>query len=374
MAHFPSRIALSQAKVHRPPQGGICGSGKDGAESIVLSGGYVDDVDNGEELTYTGAGGFEKGTQVRDQTITNTGNAALNTSISTGIPIRVVRGYTLPSIYAPQTGYRYDGLYRVTTMWKEKRNKFVVLRFHLERVENQPPIPALAEVQTKKTFKLKKEPVRSPYFSNGKKTTVTVSAPTTSNEPPPSPPRPSPSPQDTPSPEPPPPPKNLPTKPPLPTRMPQLPPTTSKTSRPLQQTRAPQLHPSQHQTAPPSFPPPYKTQALSPYPPPYRTKPLPPQPPPYKTQPLPPYPAPYRPQAQPPHYHQSHSLPSRSIRDNLKRRGSEQQVPAKYQKMRPLSSMELALLEQRRIINSLPSIKKPSTATIAEPTQRPHIS
>ena len=37
--------------------GGISGTAKDGADSIVLSGGYEDDVDYGDEIVYTGHGG-----------------------------------------------------------------------------------------------------------------------------------------------------------------------------------------------------------------------------------------------------------------------------------------------------------------------------
>ena len=44
---YVNREAAADARVHRPNQGGIWG-GKDGAESIVVSGGYVDDQDYGE--------------------------------------------------------------------------------------------------------------------------------------------------------------------------------------------------------------------------------------------------------------------------------------------------------------------------------------
>jgi putative restriction endonuclease len=41
---YINREALSRARVHGPNQAGIWG-GEDGAESIVVSGGYVDDQD-----------------------------------------------------------------------------------------------------------------------------------------------------------------------------------------------------------------------------------------------------------------------------------------------------------------------------------------
>ena len=54
--------------LHRPLQAGICGTGKTGAESIVLNGGYEDDVDSGDEIICTGHGGNDPATgqQVAD--------------------------------------------------------------------------------------------------------------------------------------------------------------------------------------------------------------------------------------------------------------------------------------------------------------------
>lgn len=43
--------------MHRPPVGGISGSAKTGSQSLVLAGGYEDDHDEGDEFSYTGAGG-----------------------------------------------------------------------------------------------------------------------------------------------------------------------------------------------------------------------------------------------------------------------------------------------------------------------------
>ena len=51
------RIQLSEAGVHPPPVAGISGSEKRGCESLVLAGGYEDNVDHGFEFTYTGSGG-----------------------------------------------------------------------------------------------------------------------------------------------------------------------------------------------------------------------------------------------------------------------------------------------------------------------------
>lgn len=134
---FENRIELSIAKVHRPIQAGISGSGKDGANSIVISGGYEDDEDYGDIIVYTGQGGRSNTSkvQVADQTLTR-GNKGLAVSCEKQLPVRVVRGADENSKFAPKFGYRYDGLYYVTDYWHEKgKSGFVVWRFRLEKIE-----------------------------------------------------------------------------------------------------------------------------------------------------------------------------------------------------------------------------------------------
>lgn len=48
------RIQLSEEGLHRPPVAGIAGKPTEGCYSIVLAGGYEDDVDDGDEFKYTG--------------------------------------------------------------------------------------------------------------------------------------------------------------------------------------------------------------------------------------------------------------------------------------------------------------------------------
>src|ERR1700693_5013850 len=90
---FESREALSESGIHRPMQAGISGAAEEGADSIVLSGGYEDDVDEGNEIVYTGHGGRDPGTgqQVSDQQFVR-GNAALARDKVMGLPVRVSRG------------------------------------------------------------------------------------------------------------------------------------------------------------------------------------------------------------------------------------------------------------------------------------------
>ena len=136
---FRDRAELSQAQVHRPLQAGISGSGQDGADSIVVSGGYVDDEDYGDQIIYTGAGGRDQSTgrQIADQTLER-GNLALATSCDQGLPVRVVRGADGDETYSPQVGYRYDGLFSVVRYWPEVgADGFRVWRYDLCSIAGQ---------------------------------------------------------------------------------------------------------------------------------------------------------------------------------------------------------------------------------------------
>lgn len=63
-------------------------------------------------------------------------------SIETGQPIRVIRGYKSPSVFAPETGYRYAGLYKVVRYWEDiGKTGFRVYRFEMVRLEDQLPAP-----------------------------------------------------------------------------------------------------------------------------------------------------------------------------------------------------------------------------------------
>jgi putative restriction endonuclease len=139
-SRFESRAELSEAGVHRPTVAGISGSEREGADSIVLSGGYEDDQDLGDEIVYTGHGGRdpESGRQIADQSFTR-GNRALAYSSLNGLPVRVVRGAGHNSPYSPSTGYRYDGLYLVDDYWHEPgRSGFRVWRYRLIKLPEQP--------------------------------------------------------------------------------------------------------------------------------------------------------------------------------------------------------------------------------------------
>ncbi len=137
---FASRVELSQSGVHRPRVAGISGQAREGADSIVLSGGYEDDQDYGDEILYTGHGGRdpESGRQMGHQLLAK-GNAALAYNKHADLPVRVIRGAIPRSPYAPRIGYRYDGLYKVADYWQERgRSGFLIWRYRLlKRAENR---------------------------------------------------------------------------------------------------------------------------------------------------------------------------------------------------------------------------------------------
>lgn len=132
---FENRAELKASRVHVQLQAGIAGSQTEGAESIVLSGGY-EDVDYGDEIIYTGHGGRDRrtGQQVHDQPFAY-GNRALALNCLNGLPVRVIRGSAHDSQYSPRSGYSYDGLYAVERYWHEPgRSGFEVWRFRLVKL------------------------------------------------------------------------------------------------------------------------------------------------------------------------------------------------------------------------------------------------
>uniref|UniRef100_A0A914V122 YDG domain-containing protein n=1 Tax=Plectus sambesii TaxID=2011161 RepID=A0A914V122_9BILA len=148
---FHSREEASYAGIHRGLVAGISGNDKQ-IYSICLNGGYEDDIDLGDRLCYTGAGGRDlKGTaskpkncrtapQSKDQTLTGT-NLGLLKNLETKMPVRVLRGYKLHSRYAPEYGYRYDGLYEVVKHNVQMGQAgFLVQRFFLQRISGQSPL------------------------------------------------------------------------------------------------------------------------------------------------------------------------------------------------------------------------------------------
>ncbi|XP_011033766.1 PREDICTED: histone-lysine N-methyltransferase, H3 lysine-9 specific SUVH4 isoform X2 [Populus euphratica] len=110
------------------------------AVAIVISGMYEDDLDNADDVIYTGQGGHDltgNKRQIQDQKLER-GNLALKNCVEQCVPVRVVRGHECASSYCGKV-YTYDGLYKVVQYWAEKGlSGFTVFKYRLRRLEGQP--------------------------------------------------------------------------------------------------------------------------------------------------------------------------------------------------------------------------------------------
>ncbi|XP_057724612.1 histone-lysine N-methyltransferase family member SUVH9-like [Arachis stenosperma] len=111
------------------------------ATSVIVSGGYEDDMDEGDVIIYTGQGG-QAMNSVRQATHQKleSGNLALERSMYHNIEVRVIRGMKYEGA-AAKSGkiYVYDGLYRISECWFDVgKSGFGVYKYKLVRVEGQP--------------------------------------------------------------------------------------------------------------------------------------------------------------------------------------------------------------------------------------------
>ncbi|KAG6785306.1 hypothetical protein POTOM_011036 [Populus tomentosa] len=139
------------------------------AVAIVISGMYEDDLDNAEDVIYTGQGGHDltgNKRQIRDQKLERGpffgpgmaikyasanlfrgvnqicecpfGLVSSKNCVEQCVPVRVVRGHECASSYCGRV-YTYDGLYKVVQYWAEKGlSGFTVFKYRLRRLEGQP--------------------------------------------------------------------------------------------------------------------------------------------------------------------------------------------------------------------------------------------
>ncbi|KAM3405789.1 hypothetical protein ACQJBY_000043 [Aegilops geniculata] len=166
---WEDRLECRQWGAHFPHVAGIAGQSEHGAQSVALSGGYIDDEDHGEWFLYTGSGGRDLSGNKRtnkeqssDQKFDKM-NAALRLSCKKGYPVRVVRSHKEKrSSYAPETGVRYDGVYRIEKCWRKigVQGTYKVCRYLFVRCDNEPapwtsdlhgdrprPLPKIKELQ-----------------------------------------------------------------------------------------------------------------------------------------------------------------------------------------------------------------------------------
>jgi len=135
---WPMQICLLRDGAHGSVNGGIAGSMKGGAISIIASGGYKGmDKDRGTTLLYSGSNSHTNTNPTDPEISANT--AAMITSHRLQNPIRVIRSYRSDWEHAPTVGFRYDGLYRIT-QYRIQHNTLggAYYRFKLERLSGQP--------------------------------------------------------------------------------------------------------------------------------------------------------------------------------------------------------------------------------------------
>ena len=132
-AGFRNRTELYAARVHRDIQRGICGGTdrKQGAESVVLSGGYEDDLDLGQIVYFTGIGRRNKQNRLlADQEFTNL-NQSLAVNVDTGQPVRLSR-------YV-QGQYEYAGMYAVEDAFlRTGASGFLICQYRLRALSPGP--------------------------------------------------------------------------------------------------------------------------------------------------------------------------------------------------------------------------------------------
>jgi hypothetical protein len=142
-AWFPSQLAALRDGGHGDTQKGITGNPTSGAYSVIMAGGAdpsgqpYPNEDRGSEVLYCGTDNKDK-TQNKPSPDT----ASLLTNYRTKQPVRLFRSHNLGSSFAPELGFRYDGLYDVASYedMDPADNKRRRHRFKLVRRAGQDPI------------------------------------------------------------------------------------------------------------------------------------------------------------------------------------------------------------------------------------------
>ncbi|KAE8800743.1 hypothetical protein D1007_23746 [Hordeum vulgare] len=142
---FNYRAELIVVGLHSATQAGIgyvpashLSEGHPVATSIVSSGAYLDDHDNGDVLLYTGSGGRPRngGDHSSDQEFQR-GNLALAYSCKYGVEVRVIRCHECDASPSAKL-YVYDGLYKVeSSTYGPGKSGREVCQFKLVRLPGQ---------------------------------------------------------------------------------------------------------------------------------------------------------------------------------------------------------------------------------------------
>ncbi|KAA6412875.1 MAG: hypothetical protein FRX48_03868 [Lasallia pustulata] len=136
---WPLQICALRDGAHGMRIAGIAGSQSMGVTSIVVSGLYTAlDTDNGPTLHYSAP---QSHLNITPTPIRSAGAKALQTSLGTRRPVRVLRAAGGDSHLCPAVGIRYDGLYTVVGQATGTNAKGgAYLRFRLDRVAGQAPV------------------------------------------------------------------------------------------------------------------------------------------------------------------------------------------------------------------------------------------
>lgn len=140
---YPTQLAVLRDGGHGASQGGITASPEDGAYSVIMAGGMdpkgkpYPNIDRGDEVLYCGTDNTNAEVDAPSHD-----TKAMLVNHAEGKPVRLFRSSNLNNKYAPELGFRYDGLYSVEGYEKldpdgEKRNRH---RFKLVRRAGQNPI------------------------------------------------------------------------------------------------------------------------------------------------------------------------------------------------------------------------------------------
>ena len=140
---YPTQLAILRDGGHGASQGGITASPEFGAFSVIMAGGMdpkgepYPNVDQGDEVLYCGTDNTNA-----EVNAPSPDTKAMLVNHAEGKPVRLFRSSNLNNKFAPELGFRYDGLYSVEGYEKmdppgEKRNRH---RFKLVRCPDQDPI------------------------------------------------------------------------------------------------------------------------------------------------------------------------------------------------------------------------------------------
>ncbi|KAK0354686.1 hypothetical protein LTR94_011397 [Friedmanniomyces endolithicus] len=132
---WPTQLTTVRDGAHGLPIAGISGTAGEGAYSCIMSAGHgYEDEDHGEWVLYCG-------TDSKDGTVTDYTQRMLE-SVENGKPVRLIRSHELKSPFAPEIGFRYDGLYKVMSFERldDETSTRQRHRFRLERLADQAPI------------------------------------------------------------------------------------------------------------------------------------------------------------------------------------------------------------------------------------------